>query len=90
MKNLTLEVADSRNIVNELAGPFEVNGVHIGQTFYTKIGCSKIKSQVVDFIKTYSMTTGEVISIKILAKVYGFSSENTWETTFEDVLKNMK
>ncbi len=80
--HVTTEVCDEK--------PLSIEGIVVGDTFYTVIGKSKILSEVVDFVKSYSMTTGEVLSIKVIAKVYGFGNQNTWENTFEDVLKSRK
>jgi hypothetical protein len=70
------------------SAPLSIEGVTIGDIFFTKAGKSKIKSEVVDFVKAYSLSTGETIEIKVVVKIHGFSSANTWETTFKDVLEN--
>lgn len=84
MENLELSLKELR------PAPLSIEGVTIGDIFWTKVGKSKIKSQVVDFVKSYSLSTGETLGIKIIAKVHSFSDnmQNTWETTFEDVLQN--
>ncbi len=63
----------------------EINGVNIGDKF--KQG-NHITSEVVDFHEIRSVSTGELIGYKCVARGCGTMATNTFEVPFATVMRN--
>lgn len=63
----------------------EIKGVKIGDVFKTG---KNLKAKVVDFHVVTSMTTGELIGYKCIAKGVGTMTSNEFETPFATVMRN--
>lgn len=66
-----------------------LRNVTIGDRFYKQLVKGKqVECYVVDFTETKSMTTGQVIEQKCIAKSDNYGMGNSFEIPFATVLRN--